>query len=136
MSSTYKRSDQVPNGVLCNRLYELSIAITKGFDSVRREFTMRVPAELDRDADLVLSEAASRIQSQAAQIEELESRLDKAHSALIRGAAALLRQRTFQDDDPNDESLRLLAIELRGVAESLDLIYNLARIESNGRIED
>jgi hypothetical protein len=40
------------------RLRELSVAVSK---NRRDEFTMRVPAEPDRDADLVLSWAADEI---------------------------------------------------------------------------
>lgn len=45
---------------LIQRLEELSQAVTKGL-SGQSEFTMRVPAEPKRDADLVLSYAAIRI---------------------------------------------------------------------------
>ncbi len=61
MSTKYKHGDKVPNSVLAARLDELAEAVTKGSDAVNREFTMRIPAELDRDADLVLSEAANRL---------------------------------------------------------------------------
>lgn len=43
---------------LIMRLNSLSEAVTEGPDSVRREFTMSVPARPNRDADLVLSTAA------------------------------------------------------------------------------
>lgn len=64
MSNKYKHGDRVPSEVLCARLKELVKAITAGDNgqSLQREFTMRVPAELDRDADCVLSEAANRIE--------------------------------------------------------------------------
>ena len=61
MSNKYCSGDRVPNDVLANRLDELSEAITKGSEYISREFTMRVPAELDHDADLVLSQAAERL---------------------------------------------------------------------------
>lgn len=61
MSMKYKIEDEVPSDILCNRLDELSIAVTKGRRSVLRNFDMRVPAECDRDADLVLKAAAKRI---------------------------------------------------------------------------
>lgn len=61
MSTKYRIADQIPSPVICNRLEELSDAVTKGPDAVRRAFDMRVPAECDRDADLVLSAAAKRI---------------------------------------------------------------------------
>lgn len=61
MSNKYDHGDKVPSDVLCKRLIELARAVTKGKNSIDREFDMRVPAELDRDADLVLSASARRI---------------------------------------------------------------------------
>ena len=68
MSNNYKHGDRIPSEVYTARLYELAQFVTDGPDAVRREFTMRIPAERDRDADLVLSGAARRIT-------ELEQRL-------------------------------------------------------------
>ena len=68
MSNNYKHGDRVPSEVLCVRLDELATAVTRGPTQMMREFDMRVPAELDRDADLVLSQAAARIR-------ELEAKL-------------------------------------------------------------
>ena len=48
---------------IAERLGELSHAVTKGRESVNREFTMRVPAEPLRDADLVLASASKFILS-------------------------------------------------------------------------
>ena len=61
MSTKYKRSKDVPTSVLCKRLDELSEAVTKGDHCIRREFGMRVPAELDYDADVVIAEASRRL---------------------------------------------------------------------------
>ncbi len=62
MSTDYKNlNERVPTETLAKRLDELSHAVTEGREAVLREFTMRVPAELDRDADLVLSAAAARL---------------------------------------------------------------------------
>lgn len=61
MSNKYKHGDKVPSGVLCTRLDELAQAVTEGRPGIEREFYMRIPAELDQDADLVLSAAARRI---------------------------------------------------------------------------
>jgi hypothetical protein len=58
MSTQYKKSEDVPTKVLCERLRELANFVAKNDFS---DFSMRVPAELDRDADLVLSEAANRL---------------------------------------------------------------------------
>ena len=62
MSCKYQNSSDVPVDTLIERLLELSNAITGGRDSQCREFTMRIPAECDRDADLVLAEAARRLE--------------------------------------------------------------------------
>ena len=74
MSTNYNHNDRVPSETICTRLDELAHAVTLGHEAVTREFTMRIPAELDHDADIVLSEASRRIN-------ELEARL----SALLRG---------------------------------------------------
>lgn len=63
MSTNYKESDKIPTSVLCARLDELSTAVTKGRDGINREFLMSIPAELDRDADLVISESSRRLMS-------------------------------------------------------------------------
>jgi len=59
----------------CKRLEELSDAITSkdGWESVHREFTMRIPADEDRDADLVLYWAAKTLREQQAEIERLRA---------------------------------------------------------------
>jgi len=61
MSTKYEYSSTVPTDKLCERLIELSEAVTR--NAVNSEFTMHVPAECDRDADLVLSEAAMRLKT-------------------------------------------------------------------------
>jgi len=65
MSTKYKYNDRVPSSVLANRLDELADAVVarmKGDSGpMDREFTCRIPAELDRDPDLVLSQAAKRL---------------------------------------------------------------------------
>lgn len=68
MSNTYKHGNDVPVEVLATRLDQLSDAVTK---NNMNEFTMRVPAELDRDADLVLMSASERLLSQQVTIGEL-----------------------------------------------------------------
>jgi len=60
MSRKYKNASDVPADVICKRLEELSDAVTKG-DKGSHQFTMRIPAEVDRDADIVLDEAARRL---------------------------------------------------------------------------
>ena len=73
---------------LCARLRELSYAVTRGRDGMR-EFDMRVPAEPERDADLVLSRAATLIEQQAARIAELET-AEEESDAVRMGMAKLL----------------------------------------------
>lgn len=71
MSRKYTASKDVPNEVLADRLDELATAVTKGRDGIS-EFTMRIPAECDRDADLVLCEAARRLRENTKAPEMLE----------------------------------------------------------------
>jgi len=59
MSTKYADPKLVPTSVLIERLKELADALTKGN---RDELTMRIPAEVDRDADIVLAEAAKRLE--------------------------------------------------------------------------
>ena len=59
MSTKYEDPKLVPTSVLIERLKELADAIAKGN---RDELTMRIPAEADRDADIVLAEAAKRLE--------------------------------------------------------------------------
>lgn len=65
MSNKYKYGDYIPNSLLASRLDELADAIVakmKGNSaSFNSEFTCRIPAEMDRDPDLVISEAAKRL---------------------------------------------------------------------------
>ena len=95
MSSKYKHGDIVPTAVLCARVKELIKAITARDSgrSIDREFDMRIPAELDRDADLVLSQIVRRIQQleqDKAALEEykmiVEAYDEIAESILIRAA--------------------------------------------------
>ena len=73
MSQKYKDADAIPNDVLCNRLEELSNTVTQGRDAINMEFRMRVPAELDRNPDLVLTIAAKRIRQLADALEIAEN---------------------------------------------------------------
>lgn len=79
MSTKYQHGDKVPTEVLAKRLDELSDAVVARMkaDNARfeREFTCRIPAELDRDADLVLNGAALRLSEQEKRIAELERRI-------------------------------------------------------------
>jgi hypothetical protein len=59
MTTQYKTTKEVPTEALIHRLRKLSNAVS---DNRIDEFTMRIPAECDRDADLVLQEAADRLE--------------------------------------------------------------------------
>jgi hypothetical protein len=76
MSTKYKNSKDVPLDVIVARLQELVGAIVSPGKFNDNEFTMRIPAECDRDADLVMSEAVNRINAMQARVAELEARED------------------------------------------------------------
>lgn len=63
MSTKYRNSNEVPTEVLCKRIDQIVDAIAAGDSgkSLLRECTMRIPAEVDRDADLILAEVARRL---------------------------------------------------------------------------
>lgn len=84
MSTKYKSSEEVPTGVLVKRLRELVSAVTKGSN---REFYMRIPAEVDRDADLVLMESAKRL----GELEVLRKRERSCPTMLESQCRALVR---------------------------------------------
>jgi len=73
MSHQYKHGDRIPTEVLAKRLDELSDAVTKG-EAGLHEFYMRIPAEMDRDADLVLHAAAKRLRELEALIDKIQLR--------------------------------------------------------------
>ena len=73
MSTKYKKSSDVPLDVLLERLDELADAARNGRETQDREFTIRIPAECDRDADLVISEAMNRIKALQHRVSYLEA---------------------------------------------------------------
>tara|TARA_R110002049_G_scaffold73666_16_gene190279 strand:- start:334 stop:777 length:444 start_codon:yes stop_codon:yes gene_type:complete len=79
MSRTYGINDYIPNEVMAARLDELSHAVTEGPEAVRRECTMRIPAELDRDADVVLHECAKRLR----ELDTLRRDAERYHGLLL-----------------------------------------------------
>jgi hypothetical protein len=92
MSTKYKHGDVVPTEVLAKRLDELSDAVVSRMNrdnaTFEREFTCRIPAELDRDADLVLSESSKRLIGLEKRIAELE---EENHTAKAWLATCLFR---------------------------------------------
>src|SRR5690554_4533932 len=89
MSTKYRNSRDVPLDIIIARLNDLSDAVTGGRESQEREFTMRIPAECDRDADLVIGEAASRLAKLHAENEALRARVAVQFDALTSIAVAL-----------------------------------------------
>jgi len=73
LSNSYKDCTDVPTNKIIDRLNELSDAVTKGRDTINREFYMSIPARLDHDADLILCEAAKRLE----EFEKLKARQTK-----------------------------------------------------------
>tara|TARA_R100000655_G_scaffold110133_1_gene168095 strand:- start:12631 stop:13074 length:444 start_codon:yes stop_codon:yes gene_type:complete len=61
VSRAYRNSSDVPLDAIIKRLHELSDAVVGGRKTQAQEFVMRVPAECDHDADLILAEAAVRL---------------------------------------------------------------------------
>lgn len=121
MSTKYQHGDAVPSELLCKRLHELSDAVTKGRDAIDQEFTMRIPAELDRDADLVLSESARRLE----QLQKRNAELEENYKRLIEHAAIIeISLRDELDSDFATESWRSLPdkvqAELNAKAEQTD----------------
>lgn len=77
-----------PHERLVGRLRELADAVTHGRDVVAREFTMRVPAEPERDADMVLSNAADELDRLRAENEALRAALQAADHRVVYGVWA------------------------------------------------
>lgn len=73
MSTQYQSSRDVPSAVLAKRLDELAEVVSNRRDRIGAEFTIRIPAECDRDADLVMAEAASRLRSMSELVEALKA---------------------------------------------------------------
>ena len=80
MSKKYDNSRDVPTEALTNRLYELSDAVTCGQKGLDSEFTMRIPPECDRDADLVLAESARRLRATDTALAAAEARIAELES--------------------------------------------------------
>jgi hypothetical protein len=60
--SKYESCKDVPTSVLVERLNQLSDAVTFGRTYMDRVFYMSIPARPGEDADLVLGEAARRLE--------------------------------------------------------------------------
>lgn len=81
MSRAYRNSSDVPLDAIIKRLHELSDAVVGGRKTQAQEFVMRVPAECDHDADLVLAEAAVRLDALRKHNAELQDENDNLRKA-------------------------------------------------------
>ncbi|WP_328187010.1 hypothetical protein [Marinobacter sp. OP 3.4] len=91
MTTNYKSSRDVPLETIIGRLNELSDAVTRGRESLCREFTMHIPAECDRDADLIIGEAAIRLDRLQAENEALRARVAELEDFVADTAIACQR---------------------------------------------
>jgi len=110
MSTKYKSSKDVPLNVITARLEELVDAIIRPGEFNDNEFTMRIPAECDRDADLVISEAGRRLNAIQAQVSKLELEEEGAKEAfaVVADSNELLRAQVSK----MDSALNLMRHEL------------------------
>ena len=126
VSETYKKTEEVPTCVLCERLEVLSTAVTKGRDGIEKEFDMRVPAAVDRDADLVLSEASKRLTEQTGEIERLQTALTP--SGTTKQAYIGEFKFTISESDPDgDEFLRTMIVPWTTIKEIMRAIRKEAQ---------
>ena len=101
MSTKYKTGNEVPTYILVNRLNDIADTIIKGGG---HKLSMRVPAEVDYDADLVISECARRLAEPtvANDIQELikfkDDQIELLNNAL-KEANRLLKECKESDDD-------------------------------------
>lgn len=122
MSKKYDNSRDVPTEALTNRLYELSDAVTCGQKGLDREFTMRIPPECDRDADLVLAESARRLRTSDTALAAAEARIAellareqreaerrKKQGVILDHAMRGLRNSAEHPDDGRMQAVRALA---------------------------
>jgi len=76
---------EVTDERICERLKELALSIGDHANGKGRgwsEFYMSIPADPRRDADLIMTAAARRIQEKNAQIAELEAQLAQCPRAI------------------------------------------------------
>lgn len=99
MSTKYKISAEVPTAALAKRLDELSDVVGQSGEERDRELTQRIPAELDRDADLVLCEAAQRLVKLETERDALAAHAER-QSELLRRLVSAMRNYEM-DADPD-----------------------------------
>ena len=101
MSRAYRNSSNVPLDAIIKRLHELSDAVVGGRKTQAQEFVMRVPAECDHDADLVLAEAAVRLDALRKYNAELQSEMER-----VRDLAEKIRDIAI--DSPASNNMQLI----------------------------
>jgi len=97
MSTKYQNSKDVPLEVLLERLSELADAVNKGRETQDREFTIRIPAECDRDADIVIHEAVNRIKVLQDRVSEHEENIIKTNNEASDLRLSIWRKRYISD---------------------------------------
>lgn len=127
MSAKYQDPRHVPLEKLTERLDELADAITRGGESMDRELTMRIPAECDRDADLVIGEAASRLTRLQSEVERLRGRCGELEDSLTE----LIQHYSETWDLP---ILRRAEAALDGIGNSYVLARQAEAVEKAARL--
>lgn len=120
MSNKYKHGDIVPLDIICSRLDELWRAVTKGQKGILREFDMRIPAELDRDADVIICEASTRLKSQAAEIAKYKKANQHLEDIYATAVKEIDKLRDKINREPNTDVLHSEADKLKGQIEALE----------------
>lgn len=114
------------------RLRELSHAVTQGPDAIRRECSMRVPAEPDRDADLVLSSAADEIERLRAEVAKLRAACAAMQERCARACED--EARIWEADGKGPEcAARLCAARIRSLPNVTDA--GKGWIDASGAVE-
>jgi len=108
VSRVYKNSSDVPLDTLISRLNELSDAVVGGRKTQAQEFAMRVPAECDRDADIVLAEAAVRLDALRNYSAELQVDLNRALAKVERVRELAEKIRDIAIDSPASNNMQLI----------------------------
>lgn len=129
----YRNSSDVPLDAIIKRLHELSDAVVGGRKTQAQEFVMRVPAECDHDADLVLAEAAVRLDALRkynADLQDENNNLRKANQDCVAWEKAC--KADLDRALARVERVRELAEKIRDIAidspasNNMQLIYRLA----------
>ncbi len=131
MSTQYKSGADVPTSILATRLKELADVVAYERDRIDAEFTLRIPAECDRDADLVMYGAAVRLEALQAECEELRTALigaranDQQAMAYLGAVKAIVGGDDFPDMVERCKKLRKDAERLDWLADPTNRIGNV-----------